>query len=434
MQMLTEVEKGLMLARAGYQCEYCKRLLSDVTYQIEHIWPKARGGSNDQQNVAISCQRCNKNKGDHTEWLDPFTGQTFPLFHPRIMKWEDHFIKKRSEVTGSTSIGRATAALLFRSTSQYLPPDLQWDKIESLHENQSIYYFLNHLRYRRLRNEFDTLYKQLVGPLPLVDISPNENKLIKFAKDLLLLELYFTRSCPKDVTIGINHAHQVLLQPDLPFFQKNEIRSILSILYQQRATLNFEAGDIEAARMDQSKAYEFYKQADHHEADSTEIPDHPQNLGVFLRSHTVHAKYMQIEMSADILDNCFGIISELDPFYSTSHYSYLTDLIMLNRTPPVKLLEKLYEHTTNTLSMEGYGTATDQAKLVTLRRRWWILHFFLEERPQYDMLISDLKLWKRITMFNEIRELQSYVMRTRPLLNDKNYKDIVELISGADSK
>lgn len=426
--MLSEVEKGLLLAEAGYQCEYCKKLLQDVSYQLEHIWPESRGGETNRENLAISCQRCNTNKGNHTEWIDHTTGASFPLFHPRRMNWDDHFKKNLYDIVGISPIGRATSALLFRSTSQYLPIDLQWEPIEGLYENRPIYYFLNHLRYRRLRNDFDTLYKQLIGPLPEVDISPTDLKITQFAKDMLLLELFFTRSRPNDVTSGINYVHQLLVKPDISSYQKKQFESFLSILYQQRSTLNFEAGDIKAAAQDQNAAYKFFIKANDYKIDSEIKSDNPSALASFLRSQTILAKYAEIDLSSTFLQRCFNVISGLDPFYSTSHYSYLIDLVMLNPSPSLKLIEQLYEQTSNILSTEGYGTSTDQAKLITLRRRWWILHVLIEKNPNYDSLLADLKLWEGIKMFNELRELKTYIMRIRPRLNEKDYTDLMHMI------
>lgn len=41
---------------------------------VEHIVPRAHGGTDDVENLAIACRRCNMQKGtrhDHKRWTDP---------------------------------------------------------------------------------------------------------------------------------------------------------------------------------------------------------------------------------------------------------------------------------------------------------------------------------------------------------------------------
>jgi 5-methylcytosine-specific restriction endonuclease McrA len=50
-------------------CFYCGELLYssfEATVHIEHKTPISRGGSNDIENIALSCARCNVNKGAKT--------------------------------------------------------------------------------------------------------------------------------------------------------------------------------------------------------------------------------------------------------------------------------------------------------------------------------------------------------------------------------
>ena len=50
-----------LLAKWGRKCAYCDK--TDVPLQIEHIQPKARGGSSRASNLALACEKCNTNKG-----------------------------------------------------------------------------------------------------------------------------------------------------------------------------------------------------------------------------------------------------------------------------------------------------------------------------------------------------------------------------------
>jgi len=420
--------EGVLLVRAKYECEYCHRRLAEIGWQEEHIWPKSRGGTSDQDNLAVSCQRCNNNKRDHVEWIDPLTGGSFPLFNPRTLEWKNHFRFVHEEVVGTTEIGRATAALLFRSTPQYLPRDLSWDKIQGLYENQTLYYFLNHLRYKRLRNDFNALYKQLIAPIPTTDATIYEQQLADFARDLLLIELYFTRSRLKDVSDGIVYCNNLLASVLLEPTQRAELQNMLSILYQQRATIHFGKSHHKQAIADQKAAFSFFVATKRGQIDEPFRGDDPNSFSTYLRAKTLRSKYDKLEIGRFTLGECFQRICDLDPFYATSHYAYLVDMVLLNLAPPTDLVEHLYQVITQLLHSEGYGTTTDHAKLITLRRRWWVLHFLLEANPDQDALVADMKFWNSVSMFNEIRELGSYVSRVA--ISSKCTQEIHYIIEG----
>ncbi|MHC5776729.1 RNA-guided endonuclease IscB [Nostoc sp.] len=50
-----------LLEKWGRQCAYCG--VKDVPLQIEHIHPRAKGGSNSITNLTLSCEKCNVKKG-----------------------------------------------------------------------------------------------------------------------------------------------------------------------------------------------------------------------------------------------------------------------------------------------------------------------------------------------------------------------------------
>lgn len=50
-----------LLEKWGRQCAYCG--VKDVRLQIEHIHPRAKGGSNSITNLTLSCEKCNTKKG-----------------------------------------------------------------------------------------------------------------------------------------------------------------------------------------------------------------------------------------------------------------------------------------------------------------------------------------------------------------------------------
>jgi 5-methylcytosine-specific restriction endonuclease McrA len=50
-----------LLEKWNRQCAYCG--VKDVPFQVEHIHPRAKGGSNSITNLTLSCEKCNVKKG-----------------------------------------------------------------------------------------------------------------------------------------------------------------------------------------------------------------------------------------------------------------------------------------------------------------------------------------------------------------------------------
>lgn len=104
----------LVVARAGERCEYCRmhQSLQGGTFHVEHIGPSSQGGSDEPDNLALSCPGCNLHKSDRTEATDPETGATVRLFNPRQDRWADHFRWDEQRLVGLTEVGRATISAL----------------------------------------------------------------------------------------------------------------------------------------------------------------------------------------------------------------------------------------------------------------------------------------------------------------------------------
>lgn len=98
--------------RAKGCCEYCRSQVdfSPDSFSIEHIVPRALGGTDDLDNLALACQRCNNLKHIYVKAKDPVTGRTVPLFHPRRHRWSRHFTWSSDFrlISGLTPTGRAT--------------------------------------------------------------------------------------------------------------------------------------------------------------------------------------------------------------------------------------------------------------------------------------------------------------------------------------
>jgi len=53
-----------LLEKWGRKCAYCG--VENVPFELEHINPRSRGGSNRVSNLAIACHKCNQEKGNQT--------------------------------------------------------------------------------------------------------------------------------------------------------------------------------------------------------------------------------------------------------------------------------------------------------------------------------------------------------------------------------
>ena len=74
-------QKAVVKQRAKDCCEYCwsQEEYSPDTFSVEHIIPLAKGGTNEADNLANACQRCNNHKYISIEAIDPLTGEIVSL-------------------------------------------------------------------------------------------------------------------------------------------------------------------------------------------------------------------------------------------------------------------------------------------------------------------------------------------------------------------
>ena len=113
--MIPASRRRRVAARAGYRCEYC-RLAQEhepfVSFHIEHIRARQHGGDDSESNLCLACSSCNLRKGPNLSGIDPVTGMTVALFHPRTDDWESHFRWAEAYLRGRTPVARATIAVL----------------------------------------------------------------------------------------------------------------------------------------------------------------------------------------------------------------------------------------------------------------------------------------------------------------------------------
>lgn len=113
--------------RANYLCEYCHspERLSANRFTVDHVIPKSLSGSDDIDNLALACRRCNERRYNFVAGVDPETRAIVSIFNPRQQKWKEHFtwIENGIVIQGVTPVGRATCARLDLNDMRYLEDD-----------------------------------------------------------------------------------------------------------------------------------------------------------------------------------------------------------------------------------------------------------------------------------------------------------------------
>jgi 5-methylcytosine-specific restriction endonuclease McrA len=124
---ISELTKQSVRERASYRCEYCHslELLSANRFTIDHIAPRSLGGSDNIDNLALACRRCNERRYNFVASIDPQTQEIVPIFNPRQQQWAEHFswTIDGTVIQGSTPIGRATCVRLDLNDLRYPEDD-----------------------------------------------------------------------------------------------------------------------------------------------------------------------------------------------------------------------------------------------------------------------------------------------------------------------
>src|SRR5688500_16550637 len=91
---MDEAVREFVRVRAEQRCEDCRipqQSLPWARFHIEHIRARQHGGSDDPENLALACRRCNARKGPNLVSVDPDSDRIARLFNPRIDSWSEHF-------------------------------------------------------------------------------------------------------------------------------------------------------------------------------------------------------------------------------------------------------------------------------------------------------------------------------------------------------
>lgn len=122
-----DITRQLVRRRANYRCEYCHspERICTTRFTLDHLLPKSLGGSDDADNLALACRRCNERRYNFLAGFDPETQTIVPLFHPRQQLWLEHFTWTADgrTIVGITPIGRATCQRLDLNDERYEEDD-----------------------------------------------------------------------------------------------------------------------------------------------------------------------------------------------------------------------------------------------------------------------------------------------------------------------
>ncbi|MEZ4851000.1 MAG: HNH endonuclease signature motif containing protein [Bacteroidia bacterium] len=111
---IPETLRVFVAKRAYNCCEYC--LLSEEDafhrFHLDHIISVKHRGQTIQENLALACQFCNRNKGSDVGSFLFSSNQFVRFFNPRIDKWDEHFYLDNGAILSKTEIGEATVKIL----------------------------------------------------------------------------------------------------------------------------------------------------------------------------------------------------------------------------------------------------------------------------------------------------------------------------------
>ena len=129
---ISKTTRERVASEARYRCGYCqtRQDVVGMPLHIEHINPKAAGGSSKIENLWLACPLCNNYKGTQTHATDPESGKRVPLFNPRVQEWPVHFrwSDDGTDVVGLTPVGRATVIALKLNRSPLRRARRRWVK------------------------------------------------------------------------------------------------------------------------------------------------------------------------------------------------------------------------------------------------------------------------------------------------------------------
>ncbi len=111
---VSEALRRLVITRAEHLCEYCLIDIEDTFFggEVDHIVGVKHGGTTEADNLAYTCQPCNRSKGSDLGSMYWPSGQLVRFFHPRLDYWANHFALHGALIQPLTAIGEVTVRIL----------------------------------------------------------------------------------------------------------------------------------------------------------------------------------------------------------------------------------------------------------------------------------------------------------------------------------
>lgn len=110
---VNNITRQLVRERAKFLCEYCHspEWSSADLFTLDHLVPQSLGGSDELDNLALACRRCNERRYNFTTGIDPETKLETLIFQPRQQVWAEHFIWTADgvKIVSLSPVGRATS-------------------------------------------------------------------------------------------------------------------------------------------------------------------------------------------------------------------------------------------------------------------------------------------------------------------------------------
>jgi hypothetical protein len=110
---VSEALRQQVMTRAENLCEYCLIDIDDTFFggEADHIISIKHSGVTEAENLAYTCQPCNRNKGSDLGSIYWPSGQLVRFFHPRTDRWADHFALHGARIQPLTAIGEVTSRI-----------------------------------------------------------------------------------------------------------------------------------------------------------------------------------------------------------------------------------------------------------------------------------------------------------------------------------
>jgi hypothetical protein len=394
----------------GGCCAYCRRPLEIL--EVDHVVAQADGGSDDEINTVLACRRCNSAKGQVSGLLrDPVTGSLARMFHPKKDTWAEHFEQRNGAIFGRTSVGRATAAILFRPLPRDAPRAV-WPPL-SYCSDPTLSAQINLLLASHNQSDFRAVDRQLVSLAKRAGLSNAADRWVQsYALKYFWATARFERALPIDIRQNLHAALSNYARGPLagaPVEHEERLRfEWLGIAAIQAADYAASCGATDTTARLQLLIARLYGRFSRNPAFSVE--------GFEWRSVARHVARAQIS-----LPSIDPYLDEIAVQREQNRFQLLCDIADAAAASPnvsTAALERVTSLVDDAMSVAGYAAGGDLAESIGLRRRWWTLRSRLDMDTEWSAMSWDIDYWRRTGMHHELRTLQSEIGHQVRLMDD----------------